>query len=175
MSSIAHAFKFCPQCGAPIEEVGNSPLKCKSCQFTHYFSPATAVGGILINSQSEVLFLVRGKNPGKGKLGLPGGFVDSGETLEEALVREVIEETALEIEQFEYLCSFPNVYHYLGWSVDVTDTFFLCKVKSYERLSAQAGEVDGFKIARPTAEVLAQMAFESNRRAVQEVRIENLA
>lgn len=164
---ILHRFQYCPQCGHGTQETAASPYRCESCGFQFYFSPTAAVGAIIVNENGEVLFLIRGRDPGKGKYGLPGGFVDAGETLEDALRREVYEETQLEVVQVEYLCSYPNVYVYRESSVDVTDAFFVCRVSPVDQPKAQPGEVDGFLLTRPTQEVLDNMAFESNRKAVE--------
>jgi 8-oxo-dGTP diphosphatase len=53
---------------------------------------------VIIQQNSEVLFARRKKEPFKDHLGLPGGFVNKGETIEEAARREVKEETSLDIE-----------------------------------------------------------------------------
>lgn len=166
--SAAETFNHCPSCGVPVKTVGANPFVCENadCDFRFYFSPTAAVGAIIVNPDNEVLFLIRGRNPGKGKLGLPGGFVDPQETLEAALQREVLEEAALDVIGIEYLCSFPNSYTYRGVTVDVIDAFFVCEVATLEGLTPQAGEVEGFWIAKPTPEVLADLAFESNRLAV---------
>jgi ADP-ribose pyrophosphatase YjhB (NUDIX family) len=52
----------------------------------------------IIDNNSQVLFIKRSKEPFKGKMVLPGGFIKIGETAEEAAVREVKEETSLDIE-----------------------------------------------------------------------------
>jgi len=132
-----------------------------------YFSPAAAVGAIIRDPQGDIMFLVRGKAPGKGKLGLPGGFADAGETLEASLRREVLEESSLVIEEIRYLCSFPNQYAYCGVMVEVLDTFFVCSVESFDSLTAQAGEVEGFCFEKPTQATLEKMAFASNRKAIE--------
>ncbi len=164
---IAEAFHFCPQCCAENQETGSSPFRCKECGFVFYFSPVAAVGGLVVNSNNELLFLVRGCDPGKGKFGLPGGFVDPGEPLEKSLIREVMEETSLRVTHSKYLCSFPNQYTYRGITIDVLDVFFECKVESFEPLTAQPGEVESFHISRPSLEILDRFAFASNRRAVE--------
>lgn len=132
-----------------------------------YFSPAAAVGAIICDSQGDIMFLVRGRDPGKGKLGLPGGFADAGETLEASLRREVLEESSLVVEEIRYLCSFPNQYDYRGVTVEVLDSFFVCSVKSFDLLTAQAGEVEGFCFEKPTQATLEKMAFASNRKAIE--------
>jgi 8-oxo-dGTP diphosphatase len=58
---------------------------------------------VIIQQDSEVLFAKRKKEPFKGYLGLPGGFVNIRETIEEAARREVKEETSLDIELTDIL------------------------------------------------------------------------
>ena len=132
-----------------------------------YFSPTAAVGAIIRDADGNIMFLVRGKNPGKGQLGLPGGFADAGETLEASLRREVLEESSLVVEDLRYLCSFPNQYDYCGVTVEVLDTFFVCSVESFDSLNAQTGEVAGFCFEKPTQATLEKMAFLSNRKAIE--------
>ena len=59
--------------------------------------PIVGVGGIIFESD-QVLLIKRGKEPGLGQWSIPGGVVHTGETLKEAVVREVFEETHLEVE-----------------------------------------------------------------------------
>ena len=59
--------------------------------------PIVGVGGIIFEGD-QVLLIKRGKEPGIGQWSIPGGVVRTGETLKEAAVREVLEETHLEVE-----------------------------------------------------------------------------
>ena len=59
--------------------------------------PIVGVGGVLFE-ENRVLLVKRGKEPGLGQWSIPGGVVQVGETLKEAVVREVREETHLEVE-----------------------------------------------------------------------------
>lgn len=167
--SLSNAFRFCPRCGLESQEIGGNPFACvgEECGFVFFFSPITAVGGIVTDADGRVLFVRRANDPGKGKLGLPGGFVDAGEPLESALIREVFEETNLKATSIEYLTSFPNTYAYKGIALDVTDMFFKCDVESFDGMHANDGEASGFHLVKPTALDLKEMAFESNRRALQ--------
>ena len=72
----------------------------------------------------------RAKDPAKGTLDLPGGFVDNNENAEQGMVREILEETGLKINftDVEYLFSIPNVYHYSGMDIHTLDLFFRCHV-----------------------------------------------
>ena len=164
---VVKTFRYCPSCGVERSNGCQNPFRCESCGYVMYFSPAAAVGAIICNTQGDIMFLVRGKDPGKGKLGLPGGFVDAGETLEVSLRREVLEESSLVVEEIRYLCSFPNQYDYQGVMVEVLDTFFVCSVESFDSLAAQAGEVEGFCFEKPTLATLEKMAFASNRKAIE--------
>lgn len=113
-----------------------------------------------------MLFIVRGKAPGAGLLGLPGGFVDAKETAEEALVREVGEELNLQVTEFEYLASFPNVYAFANVIIDVTDLFYVSQVQSFDSIAAQQGEVTDWKFV-PASEIKREMlAFETHQQAV---------
>src|SRR5690606_19914341 len=58
---------------------------------------------IILQRQSKILMIRRKKDPFKGQLALPGGFVNEGETAEAAAKREAMEETSLEIEPIEIL------------------------------------------------------------------------
>ena len=164
---VDKTFRYCPSCGVSQPNVGQNPFHCESCEFVMYFSPAAAVGAIIRDSQGNIMFLVRGKDPGKGQLGLPGGFADPGETLETSLRREVLEESSLVVDDVRYLCSFPNQYAYRGVTVEVLDTFFVCSVESFDSLTAQAGEVEEFCFEKPTVATLEKMAFASNRKAIE--------
>ena len=114
-----------------------------------------------------VLLITRARDPGKGKFGMPGGFVDAGESLEEALKREVLEEVNLHATSITYLASFPNSYAYKGVVSAVTDAFFVCRVNSFDSLVVQDGEVSDYHFVHPTKKELDNLAFESNRRALE--------
>lgn len=165
--STAHLYEFCPRCGQQNPQVGNIPFRCPSCSFTNFFSPVTAVGGIVVNEKQEVLFVRRAKDPGKGLWGLPGGFVDRGETAEQAVVREVREEIGLQVLDTSYLCSFPNRYVYQGAESAVLDLFYACRVETLDRIALMDGELDDYLWSQPVESMLDQMAFASNRSAVE--------
>jgi 8-oxo-dGTP pyrophosphatase MutT (NUDIX family) len=85
-------WKYCPSCAAEgIRFDGVHKYSCPACGFVFYQNTAAATGCVIRGKQG-ILFLVRGKEPARGKLDLPGGFVDPGEGALEGLVRELREE-----------------------------------------------------------------------------------
>src|SRR6266496_5659440 len=94
--------KFCMRCGHSLElreEAGRIRPICPRCGWVYYFAPQIAAVGIVTRDADEKFLLVqRGEDPGKGLWGLPGGFVELGEIVTEALTREILEETGYEIE-----------------------------------------------------------------------------
>ena len=164
---LSNIFQFCPRCGTESPETGVIPFRCQQCEFCFFFNPVSAVAGIVSDNEGQVLMLRRARDPGKGKLGLPGGFIDIGESAEEALIRESHEEVKLPLSDVTYLCSGPNTYTYRGVTVSVLDIFYAANVASFENLAAEESEVEGIHICHPGEEELSQMAFESNRKALE--------
>lgn len=125
MPTPAEMVKFCPQCGAPAEgEPGRVPFQCRHCGLHLYFNPTVATAIFLFDSRNRCLFLRRANEPAKGKLGVPGGFVDFDETIEAGMAREVMEEVGIKIREPQFLCSRPNRYDFRGIIYPVCDLVF---------------------------------------------------
>ena len=132
-------FHFCPKCGSENFEIHNALSRhCSDCGFTYYQNPRASTAAFILNSKGELLIAKRAKEPAMGTLDLPGGFVDNAETAEQGMVREIKEETGLNIqpESIEYLFSIPNVYHYSGMDIHTLDLFFLCRVDDEQTVAA---------------------------------------
>ncbi|MDQ3909045.1 MAG: NUDIX hydrolase [Thermoproteota archaeon] len=69
---------------------------------TKYANPTPTID-VILQRDSKVLMIRRRKDPFKDRLALPGGFVNEGETAEDAMRREAIEETSLEVEPVDIL------------------------------------------------------------------------
>ena len=72
--------------------------------------PIVAVGAVILDA-GRVLLVRRGQEPLKGEWSLPGGAVEVGETLEAALVREVCEETSLDVVVGRVLEVLDSIWH----------------------------------------------------------------
>ncbi len=138
MKHPLHQFHFCPKCGSKnFIENNLKSKKCRGCGFTYYFNSSAAVVAVIVNAEGEILVATRAKDPAKGTFDLPGGFIDMYESGEEAVRREVHEETGLLITSAEYLFSIPNIYVYSGFEVHTLDIFFRCKADNFSDLKAQ--------------------------------------
>lgn len=130
-------FGYCPSCGSSHFEIQDGKSKrCDNCGFEYFINPSSAVAAFITNEKGELLVLRRSKEPGKGTLDLPGGFCDIGETIEEAIVREVKEETGLDVTHAEYMFSEPNKYRYSGFDIPTLDAFFRCVVAGTQDVKA---------------------------------------
>ena len=128
---VLEQFRYCPKCGSShFVEASEKSRKCENCGFEFYLNPAAAVAAFILNSKNELLVERRKLEPAKGMLDLPGGFCDMGETVEQAMKREIKEETALDVVDMKYQFSQPNVYRFSGFDVRTLDMFFLCKVQT---------------------------------------------
>ena len=108
-------YRFCPRCAGPLESrslKASDPdrLVCAACGFVFYLDPKVAVGTIITAADSRLVLVRRAIEPGYGLWVFPGGFVDRGELVTTAAIREAREEAGLDI-RLDHLL---NVYSYPG-------------------------------------------------------------
>jgi ADP-ribose pyrophosphatase YjhB (NUDIX family) len=109
------AFRFCPVCGGALEprllkETEPERLVCTGCEFVFYLDPKVAVGTIIHDEEGRIVLIRRAIEPGYGKWVFPGGYVDRGEEVMLAAVREAREESGLDIR----IDCLVDVYSYSG-------------------------------------------------------------
>ena len=102
------------QCGqglATIFPEGDSRerLACTSCGFIHYINPRPVAGTIPVNAEGKVLLGRRDIEPRRGFWVFPGGYMDVGETAEEAARRETREEVCLEVDDLQLVGVFTRI------------------------------------------------------------------
>ena len=159
---LGSVLKYCPKCGAAaLRVVGTKLLRCDACGFELYLNPAAEVAGVIVDGQGRMVVLVRGKEPGKGQWDLPGGFVDPGDTAEEALRREIREEIGLEVTALRYLGSWPNIYEYKGVRYRTVDLGFACDVTDAARARPMEPDITEILFLSPPQVDLGRFAFPS--------------
>lgn len=161
-------FLHCPRCGAAASTPApKRPFECAACGLHYYFNPAVAVAAVLLGPDGRALLLRRAKDPGKGLFGLPGGFVDIGETAEAALRREILEEVNLRVESLEYLSSGTNQYLYRGVDYPVLDFFFVARTTDISGIAA-LDDVESFEWRDAATVRGEEVAFASNAMALKD-------
>jgi ADP-ribose pyrophosphatase YjhB (NUDIX family) len=117
--SLVAGWRFCPECaGSLLPRVlkeGEPPrLVCVQCGFAYRPSPQIAAAAALLYD-SGIVLVRRANDPEAGRWTLPGGFVDLGESVAAAAVRETLEETGLKVN----LTGVLDVYSFTGNGVAV--------------------------------------------------------
>lgn len=105
-------YRFCPRCGGHLKKqkvkaIEPERLVCQQCSFIFYLDPKV-VAGTIFTIEERIVLLRRGVEPEMGKWVFPGGYVDRGESVREAAIRETQEESNVQVR----LCSLLDVYSY---------------------------------------------------------------
>jgi len=167
------SFRFCPSCGVggdaggPVFQGGKS-WHCERCGFEYFHNVATAAG-LILDRLGEIVFVERAMEPRKGKLGLPGGFVNPGERAEDGALRECREEIGWAPPELSFLASFPNVYEYGGVFYNTCDFFSYYRFPEgtdLPRFSLGDGETAAVRLVRPSELREEDLAFPSLARAI---------
>jgi 8-oxo-dGTP diphosphatase len=155
--------RFCPLCGAPLAAAPVPPdhreqMVCSRCRFVFYLNPKV-VAATIPERDGATLLTRRSINPGRGLWTFPGGFVDFGETVTDAAVRETFEETGLEVD----LTGLLNVYTYPGAPVII-----VYRARVVGGTLTTCDENDALEWVTPKQIPWATLAFQSTREALRE-------
>ncbi len=115
MHQLDPAFAFCPVCGGSLaskllKATEPERLVCQRCDYVFYQDPKVAVATIITDDRARILLVRRAIEPGYGKWVCPGGYVDRGEEVQAAAIREAREECGVDVR----LDRLINVYSYSG-------------------------------------------------------------
>jgi 8-oxo-dGTP diphosphatase len=158
-------FRFCPSCGGPLAsrslKTGEPDrLVCGRCDYVFYLDPKVAVGTIVDDGQGRVLLIRRAIEPGYGRWVFPGGYVDRGEPVEAAALREALEESGLVVR----LLGLVDVYSYQG-RVPIILVYAASYVSGEIRLDEEGLEARWF----PSSEVpWDELAFRSTSEGLRD-------
>jgi ADP-ribose pyrophosphatase YjhB (NUDIX family) len=163
MSTPADEYRFCPKCGGSLDSrilKENEPerLVCRLCDFVLFLNPKVAAG-TLFELEGRLVLLKRGIEPGYGKWVFPGGFVDRGETVVEAAIRETREEANVEVRVRELV----DVFSYSGSPIVVV-VYAADVVSGQPRAADESLELQAFGPAEIPWE---ELAFPSTRDALR--------
>jgi len=170
-------FRYCPACASEkLRFEQDKVFRCPDCGLTYYHNVAAATA-CFVRTGAGLLFIVRKKDPGKGKLDLPGGFVDPGEGALDGLRREFIEELGIDPlesaafrgEKFTLFASFPNKYPYKNVLYNTCDLFFYIDAPDLTEkdLRLETAEISGVQFIKPEDLDMEEIAFESVKKAVR--------
>jgi NAD+ diphosphatase len=175
------SYSFCPVCGSRYRSVESEAaaaahlLACTSCGFHFWQNSKPAVGALItrvMKGSHEVLLTRRGVQPFQGMWDLPGGFLGNGEPPETGLARELEEELGVSITRPRLLSM--GIDEYPGDDTAREARFVLalhyrCDIAPDARIVAadDVAEAAWFPLDVPPETI----AFESNRRALQELRV----
>lgn len=157
-------FRFCPKCGARLvskrlKDHEPERMVCKQCEFVLFRDPKLAAGAVF-QEDAKFVLLRRAIEPAYGKWVFPGGFVDRGETVTGAAIRETREEANVDVEIRELI----DVYSYPGSPVVVV--VYAAEISGGELKAAdETLEVQHF---RPEDIPWDELAFPSTRDALKD-------
>jgi ADP-ribose pyrophosphatase YjhB (NUDIX family) len=150
---------FCPRCGHQATVDYPRSITCPQCGYGAYYNPKPVAAAIPVTPENNVILLRRGFDPGKDLWTFPGGFVDLGESVEEAAQREAQEELSIRID----LTGLVGVYSRPDERVILI--VFAATTEQTPQTTPEATEVRAFP---PTEIPWASLAFWSTTNALRD-------
>jgi ADP-ribose pyrophosphatase YjhB (NUDIX family) len=151
--------QYCPRCGQSAERDYPRRIVCTHCGYSAYYNPKPVAAVIPLDIDGRIILLRRGFEPGRGRWTFPGGFIDLGESVEEAAHRETEEEIQIGIE----LGALVGVYSRPEDRVILI--VFLARAKDTPQPTAEAPEIRAFA---PSEIPWDELAFWSTERALRD-------
>jgi len=160
----SHSAKYCPCCGSPLydrylESEQHVRKICSGCGYIFYLNPKVVAGAVPLQD-SRIWLVRRNIDPARGSWTFPGGYVDLGETLPNAAIREAFEETRLKIR----LDGLLNIYSYENVGI-VLIVYRATVIGGIAEPTPESQEVRAFRLEDIPWESL---AFPSTRDALQD-------
>ncbi len=171
--TVRARFRHCPECGEQRAISDDTrEFHCQRCTYRYFHNVAAAVAAFVVHD-GALLATRRAASPARDTLDLPGGFVEPGESAEQALTRELGEELGLDTLPAppRYLFSLPNDYPYDAVTYATCDLFYAldCMARPLVCPGAEIAAIEWLDLAAldPT-----QFGLASIRLAVQHYRLQ---
>jgi 8-oxo-dGTP diphosphatase len=129
-----------------------------------------SVAAIIIYPDGKLLMVKRKGEPYNGYWSLAGGKVEAGETPQEACLREVKEETGLDVEIIKYIGNYVEFAEYKGISCEFRPTCYVVKPKDISQLKAQETEVSDIQLFTVWDAMYLPLAFKHNEMVLEYLR-----
>ena len=151
--------RFCPRCAQPAQVTFPRELRCDACGYRALWSPEPVAAAIPRDDEGRIWLLRRTLHEGAGRWTFPGGFVELGESVEDAARRETREELEMEIE----LGSLVGVYSRADTRAVLV--VFNARALGIARETAEASEVRAFAVSELPWD---ELAFWSTEQALRD-------
>jgi len=162
---IREHFAYCPKCGGKSSPSDNHrKFSCEHCGFQVYFNVGASVSGICRGINGDVLLLKRMHAPRAGTWTLPGGFVEPGESGLDSLIREIHEETGLDVKNAVPQSAFPNSYTFGDVTYSTFDMVYVCDLEG--DIALDGTEVDAHRWFAVSELLDTEISFPSLRSAL---------
>ena len=143
--------RFCPRCGGrlALRHVESRPLLVCSVCGRHHYRNAKPCAGVLIVRGGMVLLARRGRDPHKGALDIPGGFMEAEETPDHCAVREAREELGLEVRLVGLLGFYMDHYEFQGERSSILNIYYVAETDGEPTAGDDASEVGWYPLTEP--------------------------
>lgn len=142
---------YCYICGNKVVAESSNSWRCDVCQQSYYENPRACAEIALFNASGEILLAKRARDPWKGKYDLPGGFMASNETAEQAMLRELAEELGLstsDISEPVYITNWASQYPWGKETYDVINFTFAARLLTSKKILPK-DDVAGIEFRNP--------------------------
>jgi ADP-ribose pyrophosphatase YjhB (NUDIX family) len=120
-------WRFCPRCGSEVDRE-ESRVSCPVCGFVYYAGSKPTACALCVDERGRALLARRADDPFRGRWDLPGGFLEEGEHPLDALRRELLEETGMEVEPLDFLGVWMDRYPYATHAVSTINLYWTARV-----------------------------------------------
>ena len=156
---ILHGWEYCPRCRGRLEG-DDKRVECPECGFVSYGNPVPTATAVVVGDDGRLLLGRRALEPDKDRWDLLGGFLEEGEHPLDAVRRELMEESGLEIEPGEFLGVWMDRYGYDSGATSTLNLYWEARVLGGEERPAD--DVAELRWFEPADLPWDELAFECN-------------